>query len=506
MRRTLIALGFLLLLPAGTALAQTYGAVLTGSQEAPTPTTTPGFGNATVSFTDATHTNINVTITVANLGSPINNFHIHEGAAGVAGPVVINLIGLGGVFSGGKMTGTFPVAADVATRLLANPANFYVNVHTTQFPGGAIRGQLSTNSGTVINYAAELRGANEVPPNSSTAFGSAFVSIDTISKIMTFEVTTTGIVSPTLSHIHGPNGPAGTNASVIINFATSASQIPNGRAKGTVDLTTLAQANYDALINTPQNLYVNVHSTAFPGGEIRGQLTTAKELDLGVAGKVGTFVTDVRVFNPSFDAATTALLEYFPASTTANTNATNTMVVNIPARGTATLDDVTGSANLNAAGGIGAIRVSSAAANTASSKIYSDQRSGGKGTFGQFLPGIARAGALRRGVLTQLANNTDFRTNVGFFNPNNAAVTVRLELRNETGAVVASSTQNFQALSHQQNSIGTYFTGVDLSAQGKLTLTFDSSAPIDVYAAVNDNVSTDSFVVPAQEDSGVAAN
>ena len=46
----------------------------------------------------------------------------------------------------------------------------------------------------------------------------------------------------------------------------------------------------------------------------------------------------------------------------------------------------------------------------------------------------------------------------------------------------------------------------DLSNKANLTLSFDANAPIDVYAAVNDNVSTDSFVVVAQEDSGVATN
>src|SRR5881394_2037585 len=114
MRRTLVSLSLVLLIPAGTAFAQTYGAVMTGSQEGPAPTSTPGYGNATVSFTDSTHTQINVTITVADLGSPINNFHIHELNAGsTTGNVVVNLIGLGGTFVNGKMTGTFPIAADV---------------------------------------------------------------------------------------------------------------------------------------------------------------------------------------------------------------------------------------------------------------------------------------------------------------------------------------------------------------------------------------------------------
>src|SRR5205085_11699283 len=233
MRRTLIALALVLALPAGTVLAQTFGAVLTGSQEVP-PTTSPGFGNATVSFTDATHTNINITITVTNLGSPISNFHIHgpNGPAGTNANVAINLIGLGGTFVNNKMTGTFPIDAANAAALIAHPENFYVNVHTTQFPGGASRGNRAPGSGTIISYAADRKGSDEVPPNSSNAVGSALVTLDTVNKTLLFEVTTSGIASPTLSHIHGPNGPAGTNAGVIINFATSAAKIPNGRAKG----------------------------------------------------------------------------------------------------------------------------------------------------------------------------------------------------------------------------------------------------------------------------------
>ena len=505
MRRTLIALALVFALPTGVALAQTFGAVMTGSQEGPAPTSTPGIGNATVTFTDSTH--INVTITVANLGSPINNFHIHELTPGSpTGPVVINLIGLGGTFVNGKMTGNFPVDAAVAARLIANPQNFYVNVHTVQFPGGAIRGFLTPVSGTIINYAAELRGSNEAPtPNSSTAFGSAFVTIDTAAQTVTWEVTTTGIASPTLAHIHGPGGNPGTAVGVFITFAANAAAIPGGRTKGSTSTASLDATNFAKLLNNPGEFYVNVHSTAFPGGEIRGQLVAAKEVDLGVAGKVGTFSTDVRVFNPSYDAATTALLEYFPQGTTANTNATNTMVVNIPARGAATLNDVTGASNLNASAGIGAIRVSSAGAINATSRIFSSV-SGVAGTFGQFLPGILRGNALRRGVVPQLEQDAAFRTNVGFFNPNNAPVTVRLELRNEAGTLLSSSLQTFNALTHQQNLITTYFSGVDFTSQPKLTLSFDASAPIVVYAAVNDNTTSDSFVVVAQEDTGVAAN
>ena len=99
-----------------------------------------------------------------------------------------------------------------------------------------------------------------------------------------------------------------------------------------------------------------------------------------------------------------------------------------------------------------------------------------------------------------------FRTNVGFFNPSNQTATVRLELRDATGALVGSNLITLQALSQQQSAIGTFFPTVDLSNATNLTLTFDSSVGIVVYASVVDNVSTDQIFVFAQEDTGVAAN
>jgi len=126
MRRSSLALGLALalVLLSTTASAQTFGAVLTGSQESP-PTTSPGFGNFTGTF-DSTRSNITITLTVSNLGAPISGYHIHEKAAGSPnGAIVINFQGLGGTFVNNKLTGTFPVAADVAARMIANPSNFY---------------------------------------------------------------------------------------------------------------------------------------------------------------------------------------------------------------------------------------------------------------------------------------------------------------------------------------------------------------------------------------------
>lgn len=512
----LVTLAALVCLAAPVARAQTFGAVLTGSQEVP-PNSNTGFGNATVDLDRATN-QVTVTITVAGLGSEINNFHIHEAAPGTNGPVVVNLIGLGGTFVNGTMTGTFPIAAAVADRMVQNPRNFYVNVHTVALPGGAVRGQLSPLNGGGITYAADLRPGNEVPAANSNAFGSAFVTFDPTDSTIAWEVHTSGIVTPTMSHIH--RGAAGVNGPVIVNFATTPAQILGGRTKGFGPVSAFQSGNLQPsdLVNlsTPAGAagyYVNVHSAAFGGGEVRGQLVPANEYDIPIAGRVTnglgqTFVTDVRIFNASYTSATSALVEYFPASLSANTTASASVVVHIPARGTAVLDDVAD--DLNGTGTTGALRVSSASALAVTSRIYLDRSDAEGSSIGQFVLAQPRANALRRGALPHLSHSADlssgFRTNVGFFNPNATDVVLRLELRNAGGTLLAQRQLVLGDLTQQQSAITTYFPGIDIPAAGDVTLTFDASAPVFVYGAVNDNVSGDSMLVPAQSDSGVAAN
>lgn len=498
-----------------SAATVTLGAVLTGAQEVP-PTNSTGFGNATV-IIDGTRTVLTVNLNVSSLGSSIIGAHIHEQNAGSVpgqdtGPVVVNVLGAGS-FQNNILTATIPIDATLGARLANNPQNFYVNVHTNQFPNGAIRGQLANATGP-ITYSADLRSSNEVPPTGTSAYGSAFVTIDPGTSTLTWEVNTHGIASPTLAHIH--KGMAGANGPVLINFATSASDIPGGRTKGTVSIASLDAATLLDLEANPAGYYVNVHSAAFPGGEIRGQLTSANESEVAVAGKVTNgsgqnFVTDVRIFNPSYSDTANALVEYFASGTSANTNATASIATSIPARGTTVFDDINGSAFLNTPGTIGGLRITSASPIAVTSRIYNDQRTQGKGTFGQFVPSVLRPNALRRGVIPQLSNTaldavnpSGYRTNIGFFNPNNSTVAVRLELRDPAGTLLGSATLQLAAYSQQQSSIANYFNGLDLSAKTNLTLSFDAGAPIVGYASVVDNVSSDQIFVQAQSDVGVA--
>jgi CHRD domain len=71
---------------------------------------------------------------------PASGAHIHVGDAGENGPVVVPLAEPD---ASGVSSGCAPVSRELALAIIQNPENYYVNVHTTDFPNGAIRGQLS---------------------------------------------------------------------------------------------------------------------------------------------------------------------------------------------------------------------------------------------------------------------------------------------------------------------------------------------------------------------------
>ncbi|HTS21157.1 MAG TPA: CHRD domain-containing protein [Casimicrobiaceae bacterium] len=116
-------------------------------------------------------------------------------------------------------------------------------------------------SDPMYTQTVALTGANEVPPVSTSAAGTATVTIRPDHSV-SVKVSATGM-NATASHIH--QGAAGANGPVIVPFTKTGDNTfasPEG-AK-------LTDAQYDAF--KAGNLYVNVHSAAHPGGEIRGQL------------------------------------------------------------------------------------------------------------------------------------------------------------------------------------------------------------------------------------------
>lgn len=114
-----------------------------------------------------------------------------------------------------------------------------------------------------ITMKVNLTSAAEVPPNTSPGKGTADVTYDTASKLLTWKVSYSGLTGPaTMAHFHGP-AEAGKNAPVAVPFKDAASG-----AEGSATLTDAQAADLMA-----GKMYINVHTEANKGGEIRGQVS-----------------------------------------------------------------------------------------------------------------------------------------------------------------------------------------------------------------------------------------
>ena len=113
-------------------------------------------------------------------------------------------------------------------------------------------------------FKAALDGKSEVPPTASAGSGTADIDYDPASKKLSWKLTYTGLTGPAkAAHFHGP-AEVGKNAGVEVAIPGATSS----PAEGSATLTDAQAADLEA-----GKLYVNVHTEANPGGEIRGQVT-----------------------------------------------------------------------------------------------------------------------------------------------------------------------------------------------------------------------------------------
>ncbi|BDI60032.1 CHRD domain-containing protein [Qipengyuania nanhaisediminis] len=116
---------------------ETYYATLTGAQEVG-PGDPDGAGEAEITISNTLDQVCWDLNNIRNIG-PITAAHIHMGAAGTNGPPVFTLRRA----EEGGYKGCTDLDEWAQDRIEGNPQDFYVNVHTEQYPAGAIRGQLS---------------------------------------------------------------------------------------------------------------------------------------------------------------------------------------------------------------------------------------------------------------------------------------------------------------------------------------------------------------------------
>ena len=141
----------------------------------------------------------------------------------------------------------------------------------------------TNHEGRTIRFDIHLTGDQQVPAVNTDAFGFAKVRLNEDNSTLSFEVVVCNIANVIASHIHV--GAAGTNGPVVLPFFGSSTPFNSTRGCDTLAEGTRTSANLvarsDAGINTwtdfinalvAGNSYVNVHTTAHTGGEIRGQL------------------------------------------------------------------------------------------------------------------------------------------------------------------------------------------------------------------------------------------
>ena len=210
-----ISLAFCFLF-AGRASAQvsTYVANLTGANETPNPADQDGVGFVVVTFDQGAGT-ITFTAYAQNIAAPTMS-HIHRGAAGVTGPVIIpfNKPFVNGV-SSDTLTG---VAGSFLAEIVANPPGYYFNIHNADFPGGAIRGQLRPAPGTAAPNVLYL----PVTVKATGAKGENFVEdVRIVSRAVATASVTIDFFSSSVAGLSAPTATktvsVGVNEQLVLN-------------------------------------------------------------------------------------------------------------------------------------------------------------------------------------------------------------------------------------------------------------------------------------------------
>ena len=282
-------------LPAGAQVVE-LRATINQAQENP-PTGSPATGSAVMLYDIGTN-KFDLEVSITGLANTATASHIHEGATGVNGPVVT---GLGGdavyTRTGNTLRGSFRGVTHLGdrTRLLTGGA--YYNIHSAQFPGGEVRGQLIPRPKRLYANMDVPQEAAAFPAVNLTGLndiGGAVMLYDPMTNMMRLRLSVYNF-NNTMNNSHFHAQIPGVSGPVVVPLGTSATaggyNTTNGFISGTFDI---PMTGADMIAILSGGTYLNFHSTTFPNGEIRGQVWPSDEIagtrfsNLSVRGFVGT--------------------------------------------------------------------------------------------------------------------------------------------------------------------------------------------------------------------------
>ncbi len=337
------------------------------------------------------------------------------------------------------------------------------------------------------------------------ANASGFATLEFQGTTLNYTILLNGVSQPSGAALYsGYPGQAGTkevelNPSFVGNLATGS-------------LPSLPEAKVAAMLANPAGFYLQVASASKPAGAVRGQLQgeslSGKTLLIApvlakVTGQAGTnFLSDLAVANLS-DEELAVTVRYFPSTGAASQQAT----LRVPARGQKVVPDAL--AALFSTSGRGAAVLEAPAAFVGQVRVFNDQRGNTSfplpGTFNQFFTLVALENLPTAGMLVGLSNQPaatgqGFRSNLGYFNPHDTAVTLHLAAYSSDNQLLAAKSLTLAPKANDIKGVadGALF-GSALANQTDFFVRFSlSGGTAVVFASMVDNITGDAVTILPQ--------
>jgi hypothetical protein len=205
--------------------------------------------------------------------------HIHVGAAGVNGGVKVALFTSALPQTAVGTAGVVAVEdAGLVAAITAHPGDFYLNLHTAEFPAGAVRGQLSParRDRAALDLLPglplqTLMDGGQEAPVAGDPDGHGIAMVRASGHRIKYTVAWAGVGRPTMGHIHA--AAVGVSGPVVVPLFSGLAPEHIFAITGVVR--DLDKSLVTTIRHMPRDYYVNVHTAEFPGGAIRGQLYPA---------------------------------------------------------------------------------------------------------------------------------------------------------------------------------------------------------------------------------------